>query len=648
MENVQNIKFRTPWSRRSRVLFWILGIGFGICFLVCVVWSVLISTRILALKQSIDEAQRAIATYDLSSAQLALDDAVAHTQDVEHALSWFSVFSWIPYVGDTYAAYMQAIHVAGEGFALGSQALAVASSVTDAIDRAHVGTSFTFLEDPRPYSDFSEDERRAALNAFAQSALSLRSLRVALALAQQDIERIHAEDLRIPQAISAMTRAQEELPKLVTALDILTPFASVARSLGGLNEETQFLILYLNNSELRPGGGFIGAYSLMNVREGAIANFSTEDSYFPDHFVEGSTSYHVYPPTPIAEQLGITNWFFRDAAWSPSFAQTAQDARQLLRQELAYGNQPIPDAHHVLGITPDFIEKVLAFVGPVTANGTTYTSENVYDLLEYEVELGFVNSGTAYEDRKLALKIVSETMIDRLLSMSPSSWISFFDLFDDELQKKHVALFSTDVETQAALADASWTGTVEPASVDDAFMLVDANLAALKTDPVVRRLIAYSIAPASSGGYRATCSITYTHDGTRDWKITRYRTYARLFVPEGAALVESAGTVGETIIAHDLGMTSFATFLEVEPGESKTIRFTYDLPEATVHAIERGVYTLGAFKQMGAGDNLLTLDLDFGTNLVAADPGEDQENYGNTHYEYSTTLSSDALFRVTL
>jgi hypothetical protein len=647
MEQVQRLRFRKVWSRKARTVFWIVFGVFLVGFFTTAVWLGFLGSQVVALKQSVDEAQRALVKYDLGSAKIAFDDAAERAETVERTLSFAAPLSVFPWVGETYVAYLQTLHVAVEGFLVASQALSVASSVTDAIDRAETGTSFTFLEDPRPYSDFSSSERRAALNAFAQSATDLRSLRIALELAAQDVARIDADALRFPQIIAQVKDAQEKIPELVTALDILSPFASVAREFAGVDAEAQFLILYLNNAELRPGGGFIGAYSLMHISEGEITNFSTEDSYSADLLVAGNVAYHVEPPLPIKQYIGIPDWYFRDAAWSPSFLQTAFDARQLLRQELAFGGKPIPDASHVLGITPDFIEGVLRLVGPISANGKTYTADNVYEVLQYDVEQGFVQEGISYEDRKTALKVISETMVDRLLEMSPSSWMDFFALFQDELAQKHVMLASVDGETQVQLEDAGWAGTFTPSSVDDLLMLVDANMGALKTDPTVERTVDYALAPTSSG-YQATVTVTYNHTGTVDYKTGQYRTYAQLFVPEGSTLVSTTGLTHEVIAADSLDMTSFATFLEVEPGDLATISFIYDLPETVTHAIERGVYTLGVFKQVGAGDNLLTLHLDFGTNLVAADPQEDSSDYGNSTFDYTTELATDQIFRVTL
>lgn len=645
---MQKLKFRKPWSRSARVLVWVLGVGGGVFLIACFIFAGLVGTRAFALVQSVREVQRSLGVYDLSSAQLALQDASSRAATLERTLSFVPFLGALPYIGETYVASLQTLHVAVEGFDIAYDAVGIAYSITDAIDRAALGTSLTFLEDPRPFSDFSEGERRAALNAFAQSATELRSLRVALALAEQDLKRIDAEALRVPEVINAIALVQEKIPGVVTAIDVLTPFASVAREFAGIDAETQFLVLYLNNAELRPGGGFIGAYSLMNIDKGEIVEFSTEDSYFADRFVEGNDAYFVAPPAPIQNYLGISEWYFRDASWSPSFAQTAQDARQLLRQELSFGGQPVPDAHHVIGITPDFIEEILRLVGPISANGTTYTADTVYELLQYQVEQGFVDAGIAYDDRKLALEIVSKTMIERLLEMSPASWIDFFGVFDSELRNKHVAFASIHTDTQAFLEDAGWAGTVAPSSVDDVLFFVDGNLGALKTDPVVDRDITYRVSPSASGGYQATATIVYTNNGVADYKTGQYRTYAQLFVPRGSQFVGTTGATREVFTEDSLGMTSFGTFLEVELGDSRTISFTYTLPETVVRAIKRGVYTLGAFKQMGAGDNLLTLDLDFGTNLVAADPQEDPDDYGNTRYEYTEVLSADAVFRITL
>jgi hypothetical protein len=43
-------------------------------------------------------------------------------------------------------------------------------------------------------------------------------------------------------------------------------------------EVRTFLILFQNNLELRPGGGFIGSFGILKVKDGTVVEFSTHDT----------------------------------------------------------------------------------------------------------------------------------------------------------------------------------------------------------------------------------------------------------------------------------------------------------------------------------------------------------------------------------
>jgi hypothetical protein len=437
------------------------------------------------------------------------------------------------------------------------------------------------------------------------------------------------------------------------------PFAAIAPEYGALGEDKQFLILFLNNTELRPGGGFIGVFGLMVMHDGEIKQLITGDSYAIDGLVQGNPAYHVNPPPPLVSFLSQPVWYFRDAAWSPDFSQTALDAAQLMRQEIAFAGQPVPEIHGVVGITPTFISRLLAFTGPVSVEGQTFSADNVADLLEYQVEIAFAEDGVPVAQRKEIVSVLADEMVDRLLSLPPSSWPELFRILHSAFDEKEFALMSYDERTQAALADNGWGGVMNPAGADDVLLTVDANLAALKSDPVVDREVTYGIVKTANG-YRATTSITYTHNGGFDWKTTRYRTYTRVYAPLGSTFVSSSGSLkddvtrnpgllpGQVTVMDDLGMTSFGAFIAIEPGQTGTLSFTYDLPATVSNAIDRGTYRLLALKQMGAGDNLLTLNLDFGNTLTTAAPPEEPADFGDDVYHLTTELNTDQLFTLRL
>jgi hypothetical protein len=102
------------------------------------------------------------------------------------------------------------------------------------------------------------------------------------------------------------------------------------------------------------------------------------------------------------------------------------------------------------------------------------------------------------------------------------------------------------------------------------------------------------------------------------------------------------------VVEEDAGRTSFGTYITIEPGHEKTLTFVYDLPPGVVNAVRAGSYQLLVDKQMGAGDNALTLNLDFGTNVVSAEPAEEQKNWGNTLYSWEGLLDTNRTFYVDL
>jgi Protein of unknown function (DUF4012) len=447
--------------------------------------------------------------------------------------------------------------------------------------------------------------------------------------------------------------------ELKTSVDFLVPFAGITREFAGLRGDRQFLLMFMNDTELRPTGGFLGTYGLLVIRDGDMKTLTTDDVYAVDVLVAGNPAYAIASPAPIAKYLEQPIWFFRDGTWSPDFATGAQETTALMRQEFAVAGQSVPQVDGVVGITTGFLEQLLEFVGPVTVNGTEYTAQNAAEVLEYQVEIAFEQQGIARADRKDVVGALTQAVLDALLEVSPSQFTEVFNLLSEGFTHKDLAMYSTDVDTQAVLDDYEWSGAVDQQGADDFLMLVDANMASLKSDPVVERTIAYSIKPTATG-YQATAAITYNHTGSFDWKTSRYRTYARIYVPEGAELVSVDGSLandairnpqglaGEVTTTDEFGLTSFGTFTSIEPGQTRTLTFVYTLPNSVGDAIAAGAYTLRMQKQIGAEPPDVVLNLDFNTDIQDASPAEDFSFWGDDVYALETSLETDQEFSVEL
>jgi hypothetical protein len=79
--------------------------------------------------------------------------------------------------------------------------------------------------------------------------------------------------------------------------------ASNLASILGSGEDKNYLILFQNNMELRPTGGFIGSYGVANFGGGKMNGLNINDIYSADGQLKG----HIEPPLPIKNYLDEAN-----------------------------------------------------------------------------------------------------------------------------------------------------------------------------------------------------------------------------------------------------------------------------------------------------------------------------------------------------
>ena len=91
-----------------------------------------------------------------------------------------------------------------------------------------------------------------------------------------------------------------------------------------------YLVLFQNNMELRPTGGFIGSYALLNIGNGKMKGFSISDVYTADGQLKG----HVDPPDAIRKYLAQPHFFLRDSNYDPDFVVSSEKAIWFLQKEL--------------------------------------------------------------------------------------------------------------------------------------------------------------------------------------------------------------------------------------------------------------------------------------------------------------------------
>lgn len=360
-----------------------------------------------------------------------------------------------------------------------------------------------------------------------------------------------------------------------------------------------FLILLQNSDELRPGGGFLGQYAVIKVKNGEVLSTFVEDANLLDQRITAK----ITPPYPFTRKLQLKKWKFRDSNFSPDFPTNAEKAQYFYRLAGKY------DAFDgVIAVNSLTFNRILAITGPIQIPGDSnvYTSEDGAQKLEERVEKAYLGEDVPAElkqNRKLIMKKIAAEIIRRAVTVSNIPRLAEFAR--DELRNKDVMLFFKDPALQSLVESVHWDGSVTRDWDGDYLMLVDANMGALKTDYYIKRTLEYTVDFTGEKPV-ATAVYTYQNNATYgDWRTSDYHTYLRAFVPAGSTLLERQW-INAVITNEDSNKTYFGGFVDVEIGQSDVhTTFKYQLPDT----ITPENYRLLIQKQSGVGTIPVTVHL---------------------------------------
>lgn len=137
----------------------------------------------------------------------------------------------------------------------------------------------------------------------------------------------------------------------------------------------------------------------------------------------------------------------------------------------------------------------------------------------------------------------------------------------------------------------------------------------------------------------------YQHTAPRDWRTSRYQTFARVFVPAGSRLLAVEGGALDNILpiktvaqGEEGGRPWFGAWFSIAPNQSGVLQFSYEVAGAVASQIQSGQYQLLVDKQIGAGAYPLTLGLRFDKKITFAGPPEAAAKHRDTRYDVITDL----------
>ncbi len=340
----------------------------------------------------------------------------------------------------------------------------------------------------------------------------------------------------------------------------------------GIGQEKTYLLLFQNNLELRPSGGYLGSFAILKINNAKITHLGIHDTNIFDGFSQAYTQ----PPQPLADYLGIDNWQMRDANWSPDFLVSAMQIEDFYHLQ---GGQESFDG--IIAVNASVLPKILEVTGPVYLSefDKEFKAEDVLYQLEYEVEKNYFNRGIDPGERKTALKSLIRKIFAELTEKKYLSDSAMKDLVIQELDKKNILIYLKDGEIQEFISQQGWSGEVDRNFQNNYLMLVEANLRGKKSNAFVSRQVDYKVDDTGQRT-KVDLQINFDHNNSeKDWFNDDYRCYLRIYLPKGSWLVKSSGIQYGPDFGEDLDKLTLGAYVIIPAGESKTVSFTYLLPE---------------------------------------------------------------------
>jgi len=348
---------------------------------------------------------------------------------------------------------------------------------------------------------------------------------------------------------------------------------SLLRQIAGFEKEMNYLILFQNNLEIRPSGGFVSSFATAKIKDAHPKDFQFYCTAVFD--LDLSTPTQIEPPAPIKKYLWVKNWQFRDGNWSPDFPTTAKKMMELYHLQ---GGQEKFDG--VIAITPAVLKSLLEIHGPIYLKeyDLTIDKDNFLLTLEKQVEIDYRTQGIQKYQRKDILKDLAQILIEKTLSLNPLKSLKLISLAQKHLNQKDILFYFKDLKLQKDISSFGWSGEMKKTS-SDYLAVVDANVNAFKADLFIKRNIEYLI-DLSQDIPSVKLTINYEHTAKeKSWLTRDYQSWLRVYVPEDSWFTNIEGLATVPEYGKAFGKTFVAGLVKVPVLNTHQIILKYNLPK---------------------------------------------------------------------
>ncbi len=568
-------KFKLKWSKKG-------GIALIVIFVLLVLSGIPAYATYSAGLETYKHAKLLSAALKKQDIALASEEITKTKESLvktQKSFNYLVPYKFIPVIGWYYSDAQHLMAAGGHGL----------DTAATAVDALKPYADILGLKGEGSFSGGSAEERiRTAVMAASKITPQIDKIGASLALVNKEMEQVDPNHyptiLFGKQIFTQLTALKTTTAEITKGINEAEPLVKALPSLLGESEEKKYLILFQNDKELRPTGGFITAYAVFRVDKGVIHIDRSDDIYPLDDSISGKPA----APDALQTYLKVSRLNLRDSNLSPDFIESMDTFNSLYKRA---GQRVEVDG--IIALDTDVLVKTIKILDDqVSAGGMTFTTKNdercdcpqvIYEL-ENDISrpVNYVKT-----DRKGVIGELLNNIMTKALSSSPKLyWGPLVQTLIAETNEKHILFYLYDKEAQKGIEALNAAGRIKDVK-GDYLHINETNFSGAKVNIFMKEEVDNSYTVKGDGTIEKTVTIRYKNPyPASDCNLERgglclnaeYKDWIRIYVPKGSELIDSEGSSVKMQTYEELGKTVFDGLVRVRPQGSGTFTITYKLP----------------------------------------------------------------------
>lgn len=339
----------------------------------------------------------------------------------------------------------------------------------------------------------------------------------------------------------------------------------------GAEKSQKYLLIFQNNGELRPTGGFITAYALLELDKGRLQVLKNEDIYQLDNRVRSDTP----SPEPI-KKIEVSYLHSRDSNLSPDYPTSVKEFLKFYRKDGGIE----PDV--VMSVDLNVLTELVSLTGPIrlASYNQTFSPQlnnlGIPDII-YKVEEYTQQPESKAEKRKEVLGDLMFEIIEKLYGLPAENLVRLPGVLEKLASGKHILAYSESERKNNLFKVLSIDGEVKQKG-ENYLHINHSNLGGRKSNLFVQEVVEINLKVDKRGTITQEVKTTLKNNKDKDfWLNTKFLNWARVYVPEGSRLLGSSAS-GEVKSYSERGLQVYENYFYVSPGGSSSLYLEYQLP----------------------------------------------------------------------